>query len=168
MHRRGLGLRRGTRLRGFGWRSGNHAVRYGSEHRTRQDRLAFIHGDMRENAVSRRVDLKRDLVGLKLGHGLVGLHGIARLLEPLANGCFGNGFPQRGDNDFDGHLPTPKVRRIVLRQHLIPKIWPEEVPAKLDVRKPFAGWRDELSESPLILSFSLWEKGPSNGPRRKF
>ena len=43
-------------------------------------------GSITEGAARRSIDFECHLVGLKLQNGLVGLHGIAGLLEPAANG----------------------------------------------------------------------------------
>ena len=105
MRRRGLGLLcGGARLRGLRRRGGGLTFGDGAQDRARRDGLAFLHDDLGNDAGNRCIDLKRHFVGFKLGHGLVGLYGIACLLEPFADGSFGDGLAQRGDNDFNGHL----------------------------------------------------------------
>jgi hypothetical protein len=44
------------------------------------------------------------LVGLELDQRLVGLDRVAGLLEPLADGRFGDGFAEGRDADFGGHV----------------------------------------------------------------
>ena len=70
------------------------------------DGLAVLGDDFRQHAGGRRVDLERDLVGFELDQGLVGLDGVAGLLEPAADGRFGNGFAEGGNADFSGHVIT--------------------------------------------------------------
>jgi hypothetical protein len=50
-----------------------------------------------------RVDLERHLVGLELEDRLVGLHGVARLLEPAADGGLRDGFAEGRHADFGRH-----------------------------------------------------------------
>ena len=76
----------------------------GAKNRARRYGLAFFHGDLGDDSACGRVHFERDLIGLKFGNGFVGLDRIACLLEPLANGSFGDGLTQRGNNDFDSHL----------------------------------------------------------------
>ena len=59
--------------------------------------------DLAEHAGGRRGDFEGDLVGLELDQGLVRLHRVARLLEPLADGRFGDRFAERRDLDFGCH-----------------------------------------------------------------
>jgi hypothetical protein len=67
-----------------------------AEQRAKADRVAFLGGDLGQRAGRRRGHLDRDLVGFELEQGLVGLHGVADLLEPLADGRLGDGFAQVG------------------------------------------------------------------------
>ena len=68
------------------------------------DRLTFLGDDLAKHAGGRRVDLERHLVGFELDQGLVGLHRIAGLLEPLADGRLGNGLAEGGYADFGRHV----------------------------------------------------------------
>ena len=68
------------------------------------DELTLATGPLAEHAGSRRVDLQRHLVGLELDERLVGLHGLARLLEPLADRGLGDGFAEGGYADFGRHV----------------------------------------------------------------
>ena len=67
-------------------------------HRVADGRLVLAH-----DAGDGGRHFHRDLVGLEAGDGLVELHRIARLLEPFADGGFGDRFTESGDFDFAGH-----------------------------------------------------------------
>ena len=67
------------------------------------DRLAFLGDDLAEHAGGRRVDLERHLVGFEFDQRLVGLHRVAGLLEPLADGGLGDGFAEGRYADFSRH-----------------------------------------------------------------
>ena len=74
-----------------------------SQHRADADGRALLHLDVGENAGRRCRHLHRHLVGLELDQRLIGLDGVARLLEPLADRRLGHGFAQRRHFDLDGH-----------------------------------------------------------------
>ncbi len=99
------GLRRGSCGRGAG------AARSDlTKQRAGRNRLAVLRGDLRQNARCGRVDFESHLVGFQLHERLVGLHGVAGLLEPLCDRGFGNGFSKRGNSDL-GHVRIPAPRR---------------------------------------------------------
>src|ERR1700727_1748139 len=75
-----------------------------AEQRADRDRLTGLGGDLTQDPRARRVDLERHLVGLQLHQRLVGLHRIAGLLEPFADGCFADRLPQRWDTDLSRHF----------------------------------------------------------------
>ena len=60
----------------------------------------------RSNPRARRVDLERHLVGLELHQRLVGLHGLAGLLEPFADSCFADRLAERRDTNFSRHFKS--------------------------------------------------------------
>ena len=99
--RRGRLLRRlwGRRRR----RRRDLPFRDGAEDRAHRDGLPLLHGDLGDDARNRSVHLKRDFIGFKLGQRLVRFHGVASLLEPLPDRCFGDGLAKRGDDNFCGH-----------------------------------------------------------------
>ena len=74
-----------------------------AEQRADRDGLAVLGGDLGEHAGGRRRHLDRHLVGLELDQRLVDRDGIARLLEPFADGRLGDGFAEGGNADF-GHV----------------------------------------------------------------
>ena len=96
----GSGRRGGLRrLRFRGRRSGGrfrcHGASFGLEHRDQRlhrHGLSFLHLDLGQDARGRRRNLGVDLVRRDLEQRLVALHGIAHLLEPFAQGAFGDRF----------------------------------------------------------------------------
>ena len=66
-------------------------------------RLAVLDDDLAQHAGRGRVDFQRDLVGLQLADGLVGLHGIARLLEPAADGGLADRFAEGWNANLSRH-----------------------------------------------------------------
>ena len=90
-----------------------------AEQRADADRLAFLGGDLGERAGGRRRHLDRHLVGLELDQRLVGGDGVADLLEPFADGRFGDGFAEGGNADFGSHcalsVSVGSIRRARLR-----------------------------------------------------
>ncbi len=74
-----------------------------AEHGAGSDGVAILGDDFRQDAGGRRVDFERDLVGFELDQRLVGLDGVAGFFEPAADGRFGNGFAEGGNEDFSGH-----------------------------------------------------------------
>ena len=96
----------GRRLRsssGGGRGGGARTLADAAEHGAGRDRVAVLGDDFRQDAGGRRVDFERHLVGFELDQGLVGLDGVAGLFEPAADGRFGNGFAECGNEDFSGH-----------------------------------------------------------------
>ena len=74
-----------------------------AEQRADRDRLARLGGDFRQHAGGRRVDLERHLVGLQFDQRFVRLHDVAALLEPFADGRFGDRLAEGRDANFCGH-----------------------------------------------------------------
>ena len=70
-----------------------------AEHGADPDRVAGLGRDVAEHAGGRRRHLQRDLVGFEFDQRLVDRDRLAGLLEPLADGRFGDAFAQRGDAD---------------------------------------------------------------------
>ena len=75
-----------------------------SEHRADLHGVADGNRVLAHDAGDRRRDLDRDLVGLEAGDRLVDRDGLAGLLQPLAEGGFGDRFTQDGDGDFGCHF----------------------------------------------------------------
>jgi hypothetical protein len=67
------------------------------------DRLAVLGEDLAQRAGDRRGHFDRDLVGFQFDQRLVDLDGVARLLEPGADGGFADGFAKGRDADFSSH-----------------------------------------------------------------
>ena len=108
--RRSGGRRRGGF--GLGGRSGGRGRRrcrgggafvHITQQRADFDGVAFLGDDVAHSAGRRRRHVDRDLVGFQADDGFVGGDGLTGLLEPLSDGCFGNGFAQGRDFDFGGH-----------------------------------------------------------------
>ena len=77
-----------------------------AEQRADRDGLAVLDRDLGEHAGGRRRHFERDLVGFQLDQRLVDRDGFARLLEPFADGRFGDRFAKRGDADVShDHCP---------------------------------------------------------------
>ena len=96
----------GLRLASLAWRRGLPApAAICAEQRADGDRLAFLGDDLVEHAGGRRRHFDRHLVGFELDQRLVDGDGVADLLEPLADGRFGDGFAEGRNADFGhGHL----------------------------------------------------------------
>ena len=100
----GLGLRRGGGRRRRRWRGGRGgAFVHIAQQRANFDRIAFLRDNVAHGAGGRRGHVDRDLVGFQADNGFVSGDGLTRLLQPLAHGCFGNGFAQGWDFDFGSH-----------------------------------------------------------------
>src|SRR6185436_10629733 len=80
-----------------------------TEQRADRDGLAVLRGNLAKRSGGGRRHLDGHLVGLELDDRLVDRDGIARFLEPFANGRLGDGLAQRRDADFS-HDGAP-VRR---------------------------------------------------------
>ena len=103
------GLPRGSRLRSRGCRAG--AFLDLAEQRADRDRLAILGGDLAEHAGGRRRHLDRHLVGFELDQRLVDRDGVARLLEPFADGRLGDRFAERGHADLSHWYRSPRHGR---------------------------------------------------------
>ena len=89
----GAGVRRSGGLRAVFIDSGDDCVD--------ADGGAFLHLDLAKRAGDGRGDLGVDLVGGDLEQRFVALDGVARLLQPLGEGAFGDGFAHLG-HDYVG------------------------------------------------------------------
>ena len=111
---------RGGGLRGFGsgrlclggrggaGSAGRDLTQDGAGH----DGLAVLDGDLAQDARRGRIDLQGDLVGLEFADGLVGLDGVARLLEPAADRGLADRFAEGGNANLSRHgRDAPIVRR---------------------------------------------------------
>ena len=58
----------------------------------RRDRIALLSGDGGKNACAGSIDFERDLLGLDLDNGLVGLDCLALFLEPASDRRLGDRF----------------------------------------------------------------------------
>ena len=101
--RGGFGLGRRSGGRGRRRCRGGGAFVHITQQRADFDRVAFLGDDVAHGASRRRRHVNRDLVGFQADDRFVGGDGLTGLLEPLADGCFGNGFAQGRDVDFGGH-----------------------------------------------------------------
>src|SRR6185312_9443337 len=88
---------------GVGRGSGSAALRDGGDDGIDSNRLTLFHLNLRERSGHGRGNLGVDLVGRDLEERLVALDGIARLLEPLGDGAFGDGFAHLGHNYVSRH-----------------------------------------------------------------
>ena len=101
-----LGLGGRSRLRRLGSRrrcGARAAFGHHAQHRARRHRVALGELDFAQHAVGRGHDLEGDLVGLQLDQHLVLLHRLARLLGPLGDSGFGDGFTKGRGQDV-GHV----------------------------------------------------------------
>ena len=98
-------------------RSGS-TFRQRAEHRADGNGRALRHQNFRKLARRRRRHLDRDLVGFELAQCLVGLDRFARLPEPLADGCLGDAFAERGYLDLDAHRRFSILCRIQAEDRL--------------------------------------------------
>ena len=95
--------RRGGRRR-RGRRGGAVTCIDRGEHRADLHGVADRDGVLAHDAGDRRRHFDRDLVSLEAGDRLVDRDGVAGLLQPLAEGGFGDRFTQDGDGDFGCHI----------------------------------------------------------------
>ncbi|MGY4304685.1 hypothetical protein ACVIJ6_001928 [Bradyrhizobium sp. USDA 4369] len=96
----GLRGSRGSR----GGLGGHSAIIDLAEQRADGNRLAVLGDDLAERAGRRSRHLDRHLVGFELDERLVDRHGVAGLLEPAADGGFGDGFTERRNANFSHGL----------------------------------------------------------------
>jgi hypothetical protein len=68
------------------------------------------HLDVGQYAGGGSRDLDSHLVGLQLDQRLIRIDGFARLLEPLADRRFRDGFTQRRHLDLDRHVVPPSSK----------------------------------------------------------
>ena len=111
--RRGVGLASGG-LRGAGGVAGaaRRAFLDLAEQRADADGLAVLGRDLAEHAGGRRRHFQRHLVGLEFDQRLVDGDGVARLLEPFADGGFGHRFAEGGHADVShDRLMSPLATR---------------------------------------------------------
>lgn len=78
-----------------------------AKQRAEADGLAGSGDDFRKRAGSGCGNFDGHLVGFKLQNRLVGLDGVADLLEPGADGCLADGFTESWNADFCGHCSNP-------------------------------------------------------------
>ena len=98
--RRG-GLRRsGGRRLGGGLRRAGAVGGQAAEQRADRHRLTGLDGDLGQHAGGRRVDFERHLVGFELDQRLVGFDRVAALLEPFADGRFGDRTRRASEPEF--------------------------------------------------------------------
>jgi hypothetical protein len=94
-HRRRGGRRSaGRRSRARRLRSFAHARLDHGQHRADGDRRAGRHEDLRDEAVARRRDLHRDLVGLDVEDDFVGDDLVADFFVPVGDGALGDGLTE--------------------------------------------------------------------------
>ena len=84
--------------RGGGSRRGRQIRREHSDARLHVDRHALGYEDLDHHAGGRRRHLRVDLVGRDLDDRLIGLDGVAHLLEPTRDRSLGNAGPHLGHN----------------------------------------------------------------------
>jgi hypothetical protein len=80
--------------------SGRHLAKQ----RADRDRLAGVGRDLAQNARARRIDLERHFVRFQFNQRLIGADGIAGLLEPFADGRFGDRLAERRNTNLNRHF----------------------------------------------------------------
>src|SRR5206468_3274750 len=133
-----LCLGRGRRLRRFGfWSRGGsgrrcncrlRGCRTGLSFQHRDERLhrnglPFLNLDLRQGAGRGRGDLGIDLVGRDLEQRLITFDDVADLLEPLAQGAFGNRFAHLGHQDINACHDSPQYFASHRAAFTISSVW---------------------------------------------
>jgi hypothetical protein len=82
-----------------------------AQQRSDRHRLAVLGGNVRQHACGRRRHLDRHLVGFELDQRLIDGNRIACMLEPFADGCFGDGLAERRHADLSHGANPHDYRR---------------------------------------------------------